>query len=409
MRTLLNFFIRLITLTIIIPAVLTSQPCLAQSQGVLLADDQGHTIYAQNENRYFTPASTLKILTSLAAINQLGKDFCFTTWAYYDESTKDLFLKGFGAPLLISEQIRRLATVIAKQVTCEHKKPGTVNNIIVDQTYFDPQITIPGAGVSSNPYDATNQALCANFNTIFLKWDNTKKKYISAEDQTPFPDIVARQIKPDILKSDRILLSYELRRCYAGILIQHFLKDSGINITGTVQEGIFPDSAVNRIEFKSSFCLTEIIKKLLQFSNNFMANQLMLTMGAQKCGPPATLDKGVSVLYRFARAQLGLTDFTIVEGSGLSRKNQLTPTQMQTVLLSFMPFHYLMKKDRNEFFKTGTLSDVRTRAGYIKGQDNRLYPFVIMLNQTKGNSYEPIRQLLHKKVAKAAALGAESE
>ena len=406
----MNFYIRLITLAIIIPAVFTCRICLAQSQGVLLADDQGHTIYAQNEHRYFIPASTLKILTSLAAINQLGKDFCFTTWAYYDESTKDLFLKGFGAPLLISEQIQRLSTLIARQVTNGQKESGTVNNIIVDQTYFDPQITIPGAGASTNPYDATNQALCANFNTIFLKWDNTLKKYISAEDQTPLPEIVERQIKPGIVKSDRILLSYELRRCYAGILIQHFLKDSGVNITGTVQEGIFPDSAVNRIEFKSVFCLTEIIKRLLQFSNNFMANQLMLTMGAKNCCPPATLDKGVGVLLRFARTQLGLTDFTIVEGSGLSRKNQLTPTQMQTVLLSFMPFHHLMRKDGNEFYKTGTLSDVRTRAGYIKGQDNRLYPFVIMLNQTtKGNSYEPIRQLLHKKVAKAAALNSSTK
>ncbi len=55
-----------------------------------------------------------------------------------------------------------------------------------------------------------------------------------------------------------------------------------------------------------------------------------------------------------------------------------------------------MKKG-NEYYKTGTLSDVRTRAGYFEGHDNRLYPFVIMLNETRVG-YENIRRELKQKV-----------
>ncbi len=59
-----------------------------------------------------------------------------------------------------------------------------------------------------------------------------------------------------------------------------------------------------------------------------------------------------------------------------------------------------LRRDGKEFYKTGTLSDVRSRAGFIRGDDNRLYPFVIMLNQTS-TGYDAIRRMLKDKVSKA--------
>lgn len=271
----------------------------------------------------------------------------------------------------------------------------------MDQTYFDSPIIIPGAGSSSNPYDATNGALCANFNTIFLKWDSRSKQYISAESQTPFPDILAKQIRPKSKKDDRILLTYDLRQKYPGVLMHDFLKKSGVKITGSVRTGKFTGSNKDCIVHTSSFSLSEIIKKLLKYSNNFIANQLMLTMGARTYGPPGTLEKGMTVLNKFARESMGIKNAAIVEGSGLSRHNQLTPAQMRDVLIAFMPWYELLRKDGNEFYKTGTLSDVRSRAGFIRGQNNRLYPFVIMLNQTS-TSYDGIRRMLKDKVSKAS-------
>lgn len=383
-------------------------PCLhvyAQSSGIILSDDQGRTIYAQNPDKPLIPASTLKILTSLAAIKTLGPDFRFQTWAYYDKATSDLYLKGFGDPLFISEEIQKFAYQISNRLSTQASKGGipsiNIRNIIVDQSYFTPRIKIPGAGSSTNPYDATNGALCANFNTIFLKWDNRNRQYISAEKQTPFPDILAKKIRPGSKKAGRILLSFNLRQDYPGMLMYYYLKQSGIKITGTVQEGVFTGSDRDCIVYTSSFNLADIVKKLLKFSNNFIANQLMLTMGARTAGPPATLEKGTAVLNKIAVETIGLKGVSFVEGSGLSRRNLVTPTQMRDLLIAFMPWYELLKTDGNEYYKTGTLSDVRSRAGYIRGKDNRLYPFVIMLNQTNSN-YNAIRRSLKEKVSKAS-------
>lgn len=375
----------------------------AQTSGILLSDDQGKTIYAKNPDKPLVPASTLKILTSLAALRTLGTDFHFQTWAYYDRTTDDLYMKGFGDPLFISEEINKFADQISRHLFKQTAKGMTpsaiIRNIIVDQTYFAPHITIPGAGSSTNPYDATNGALCANFNTIFLKWDSRSKQYISAESQTPFPDILARQITPGSKKTDRILLSYDLRQDYPGILMHYFLKKAGVKITGAVQKGNFTGADKDCIVYTSSCSLADIIEKLLKFSNNFIANQIMLTMGARISGPPATLEKGTAVLNKFAKETLGLKNLEIAEGSGLSRRNQLTPAQMRDILIAFMPWYEFLKRNENEYFKTGTLSDVRSRAGFIRGKDDRLYPFVIMLNQTD-TGYDAVRRMLKEKVSK---------
>jgi len=385
--------------------ITSSSHAWAQTSGIILSDDQGKTIYAKNPDKPLIPASTLKILTSLAAIRTLGPDFHFQTWACYDQTTCDLYLKGFGDPLFISEEINKFAHQISrhlfKQVSKKRISSAVIRNIIVDQTYFSPHITIPGAGSSTNPYDATNGALCANFNTIFLKWDSRSRQYVSAERQTPFPNILAQQITPISKKTGRILLSYDLRQTYPGILMHYFLKKSGVKITGSIQEGKFIGADKDCIVYTSSFTLADIIKKLLKFSNNFIANQLMLTMGARTSGPPATLDKGTAVLNKFAEETLGLKNIAFVEGSGLARHNHITPVQMRDILIAFMPWYKFLRRDGNEFYKTGTLSDVRSRAGFIRGQDNRLYPFVIMLNQTS-TGYDAIRRMLKEKVSKAS-------
>ena len=54
-----------------------------------------------------------------------------------------------------------------------------------------------------------------------------------------------------------------------------------------------------------------------------------------------------------------------------------------------MPYSYLLRKKGNDLYKTGTLTDVRTRAGYIIGLDKKLYPYVIMVNK-KDVGYEDI-------------------
>lgn len=372
-----------------------------KAPGILLADDQGKILYSQNKDSAYVPASIFKLFTSLAAMDILGKGHRFKTLFCYDKTSGNLHIKGLGDPLLISETINEMSQKIIHQIKTQVKaqaKPLEINRIILDNTYFDDRIRIPGTGGSLNPYDATTGSLCANFNTISFKWDPGLRQFISPEPQTPLLSEFFGTIQATGQKQGRILLDPKQRNLYPGLLMKYFLETKGITVKGAVGLGPFEGTKGETKTFESPFTLEQIIQKLLQYSNNFMANQLMLAMGAQRSGAPATLEKGVNALDVFAQKKLG-TKLIISEGSGLSRENRITPAQMLQVLVRFLPFHELLKcEDSREYYKTGTLSDVRTRAGFLRGKDDRLYPFVIMVNK-KDTGYEQIRQLLMEKVA----------
>jgi serine-type D-Ala-D-Ala carboxypeptidase/endopeptidase (penicillin-binding protein 4) len=388
--------------------------------GVILSNSQGEILYSRNPEKQFIPASILKILTSLAAFDILGKEYHFSTQYWFDEKSRDLYIKGLGDPLLISETIKRLSDKIILTLKTREREPGyiesgQINNIIIDQSFFAKQIKIPGKKTSLNPYDASIGALSANFNTINFKWDSHNNRYVSAEPQTPLLSIFYDDIKKTKLLQGRIILSQQESILYPGLLIKYFLEKSGLTINGSVQPGKLDTTNKNIESFQSPFKLTQIVQKLLKYSNNFMANQLLLTMGAKVSGEPATLEKGTRALKLFLKQNLNRKakqqskqmakqmatwqNIKIYEGSGLARSNLITPDQMLKILLKFMPYYSLLKNQGNDFYKTGTLSGVRTRAGYIMGADNKLYPYVIMVNQ-KGKGYEPILSNLMHRVSK---------
>ena len=362
--------------------------------GVVLADDQGEIIYAKNLEKQFIPASILKILTSLAAIAILGENYSFPTQYLFDNSSHDLYIKGFGDPLFISEVIEKLCNEIILKTQAEQ-----IHNITLDHTYFSGQIKIPGRGNSLNPYDASAGALCANFNTINFKWDSQKNRFVSGEPQTPLLSIFYKDIQQSGLNQGRIPLSKQQSLLYPGLLIKYFLEQHHIKITGSILLDNFDARGRKIYSFPSPFRLTDIVQKLLKFSNNFIANQLLLVIGAKRFGEPATVEKGLKALNLFSEQNLNLKNIKIHEGSGISRSNQITPDQMLKILLKFMPYHSLLKNSGKDFYKTGTLSGVRTRAGYIFGGDNRLYPYVIMVNQ-EGKGYDSILSKLIERVVR---------
>ena len=354
------------------------------NRGVVLSDDKGKIIYAENLEKQFIPASVLKILTSLAAFEILGENYRFSTQYLFDNSSRNLFIKGFGDPLFISEVIEKLCSEIILKTRTEQ-----IHNIILDHTYFAGQIRIPGKGGSLNPYDASVGALCANFNTINFKWSSQQEKFVSGETQTPLLPMFYKEIQQSGLNRGRILLSRQQIFLYPGLLIKYFLEQHNIKVTGSVLLNNLNAGGRKTYSFKSPFNLTDIVQKLLKFSNNFIANQLLLVMGAKKSGEPATVVKGLKAVNLFSQQSLNLKNIIIHEGSGISRSNLITPGQMLKILLKFMPYHSLLKRSGKDFYKTGTLSDVRTRAGYILGDDSRLYPYVIMVNQ-EGKGYDSV-------------------
>ena len=379
-------------------ALLSFRPTVAQARtgsatlGAILADGSGQVIYKKNAGRPFIPASILKILTGLTAFDVLGVSYRFPTLFYFDDTTKNLYVKGFGDPLFISEVIQQFCRQILQ--TYQIKR---INRIIIDDSYFSKEITIPGKGASLNPYDATVGALSANFNTIMFT-RSAGHTFISAEPQTPLLPVFLPEIRQTGLTEGRIILSPEKSRIYPGLLIGHFLKSKGIDLSGRVEIGVFPQKTdMVSHTFHSPFELTAVVQKLLKYSNNFMANQLVLAMGAKEHQAPATLEKGVASVKRFAEQKLSLTGPILTEGSGLSRENRITPEQMLAVLFAFKPYYELLNKQGTDHYKTGTLTGIRTRAGYFSGKDHRLYPYVIM-TQNDHNAYHRVYEKLRKMV-----------
>jgi len=381
---------------IICLAGLFISPCVYaenRTAGIVLADDHGNIRFDQNREKQFVPASILKILTSLSAIHILGEDYRFPTEYFFDTNSNDLFIKGFGDPLFISEVIEKLCHDISLKTN-----PKQIHHIILDQTYFSDRIRIPGKGASLNPYDAPIGALCANFNTLMFQWDGRKNRFISGEPQTPLLPIFHKDIQKTTLTQGRIILTKQQSLLYPGLLIKYFFEKNNITVTGSVFQGKFKGNKTGRGTFLSPFKIKEVVQKLLTYSNNYMANQLLLTLGAKTYGTPATLEKGVKAVELFSKQTLKLGHLTLLEGSGISRSNRISPDQMLKVLLEFMPYHSLLRRRDNDFFKTGTLSKVRTRAGYILGNDNRFYPYVIMVNQ-RNKDCESIRKNLLDRVS----------
>lgn len=356
---------------------------------ILVADPAGKIIIAKNERHKLVPASILKIFTSLGALHYLGSDFRYITEFFIDHNS-NLIIKGYGDPLLISEVVSLISRLLAGLIG----STTIINDIVVDDSYFNQPLTIPGISTSTQPYDAPNGALCVNFNTVFFK--RTKSGYISAEAQTPLLPYAEKKIKLLKPKNGRIVMSHQENEntIYAGKLFRYFLAYHGVNLRGTVKSGRVDQSADKLIyRYESRYTLPQIIAKLLEHSNNFTTNQLLISCGIKMFGPPGNLEKGVRALANFAADSLQINDMAIVEGSGISRNNRVSADQMLRVLAKFEPHRALMRHRGREYYKTGTLQGISTRAGYIASGDGGSYRYVVMIN-TPGKSTSPVMRKL---------------
>jgi len=152
LRTLLcmAFFVQAIF--IFYPAASTAKkriPCKSQiksTDSFLVATPQGKILFEKNAHKQRVPASTLKVLTALAALNHFGPSYTFKT-DFYMDATGSLIIKGYGDPLLVSEVLHQISAILASRI-------NAVQNIILDDSYFASQIAVPGCDNTTNPYDA---------------------------------------------------------------------------------------------------------------------------------------------------------------------------------------------------------------------------------------------------------------
>jgi len=390
-----RFLFFLACLTLLLPACTMAisfqglEDMLGPRDALVVSGPGNHVLFSHNADTLLIPASTLKILTALTAFHYLGKNYRFRTEFYMDPDS-NLKIKGYGDPLLISEVI---ADLTASLHDILKDKPHLLSNIIVDPSYFDTDVVIPGVTDTPEPYDSPNGALCVNFNTVNFKTVNNK--FISAEPQTPLLSMTLRHIKKTGLSLGRITLSHQKDEIafYAGYLFKYFLEQTGVNVAGKVLLGqVDPDDHLIFRHY-SPFTLVQVVEKMMAYSNNFMANQMFLETGITHAGPPGTLAKGVLAARIYAQKELALPELQISEGSGISRKNRITAKNLHQALLEFKPHYRLLRQNGTDFFKTGTLKDISTRVGFMGQDDATRYAYVIICN-TSGKSATHIKNRL---------------
>lgn len=350
---------------------------LAPAGLVFVIDAAGAELVAQNADQPFVPASVTKIVTSWLALQVLGEDYRFKTQFYLD-SKRVLYVRGGGDPFLISEELAVLAQNLVAKVGRD-----PLAGIVLDASYYPAGLEIPGAEISSRSYDAINSALAVNFNTISAV--RRGKTVQSAEEQTPITPLAISQFRargPE--GSGRISLSQEpaVSLRYAGELLAEFIKKAGGSVKGKIATGSVPAGLAPVYVHSQSRPLLEILRELLHSSNNYIANQVFLEVGAHKLGGPVSLKKSLQVAREILAANGLAKDIHLEEGSGLSRGNHFTARGLIKVLDLFAPHASLLKVGEGASYKTGTLDGVRTLAGYTSTVAHGQLRFVIAL---KGN------------------------
>jgi D-alanyl-D-alanine carboxypeptidase/D-alanyl-D-alanine-endopeptidase (penicillin-binding protein 4) len=429
---------------------------------VQVADlESGRIIMEKNPDLPLIPASTMKVVTSAAALHTLNPDFTFVTEILADdirdESVRNLFVKGSGDPYLVSEELFALTRALRDKGLQEIR-----GNVVVDDSYFTPEPPLDeNEKLGPRSYHAPYSALSLNFNSIKALVQPASRTGRAAEiiiDPVSEYSIVKANVKtvkgskpaveitkhaaPDdreIIRLDgtigveapawRRYVNVAVPSLYFGEVFKEFLLREGIRVVGKVVRGKVPPSAVSYYEFNSR-PLGGIVYWLNKFSNNFMAEQISMAMGAKVHGAPGTREKGLSVIRKFLLS-CGASEesFALSEASGLSRNNRLSASALVRVLLqASRDFSYnaeymasfgvagvdgtLKEKftdpsvKRRMRAKTGTLKGVNALAGYGITPSGKTFVFAVVVNSLeKGTGLIDFGDRIVRSIVDLPALG----
>ena len=351
---------------------------LAPSGLVLVMDEKGNELIAQNADEPFVPASVTKIVTAWLAMEVLGGDYRFETRFYLDDK-RVLYVRGGGDPFLISEELAPLATELVAAIG---KEP--ITGIVLDASYYPSDLRIPGIEDTNESYDALNSALAVNFNTIAAV--RKGKTVRSAEEQTPITPLAISQFQARGPQGrGRISLSKNpaVSLQYAGELIAAFIERAGGSVKGEISTGSVTEGLKPVYVHRQSRTLSQILIQLLIASNNYIANQVFLEIGGT-LGGAVSLEKSLKVANGMLAANGLAGAIHLEEGSGISRDNRFTARGLAKVLELFAPHADLLHGHDGGLNKTGTFSGVRTLAGYADTSKHGRVRFVIALGGNSG-------------------------
>ncbi len=405
-----------------------------------------------NNHQRLSPASSLKVVTCATALTSLGKDFKFKTYLEYDgifDSSGTLhgniYIRGNGDPTFGSDRYDSLTSYqrIYNTWLTKLKLLGIQKvdgRVMADATIFDNESIADGwqwediangygAGANGltfleNSYDLF---LCAGnkigdktsfVKTIpalpFFTFDN---QVTTAESKTGdetiiygAPSSTIREIKGTIplgKKEFKIKGALPDPPLLCVTLFEKFLKENQIQITHQpeVIKRNLPDSISHStlshiISIHYSPTLEMIVNETMTHSINTYAEDILKYLGTLN-NSVGTRKSGIQYIESFWKSKgVNLNGFEISDGCGLSRKNQLTSFQLAEILAKaskekeFQTFYNSLPElnsSKNKFnirAKSGSMSQIRSYAGYFKNKNNKLYSFAVIINNYTTDKYK---------------------
>jgi D-alanyl-D-alanine carboxypeptidase/D-alanyl-D-alanine-endopeptidase (penicillin-binding protein 4) len=388
-------------------------------------------LYSRDAEKYFTPASNAKLLTTAAALQQLGANFRIRT-SIYQDGIGVLRVVGRGDPSFSDTQLVELAKQLkAKGIT-------QIRKLIADDSYFQGDIVSPSwewEDVYSD-YGAPVNSLIVNENLFSLNlipqavgkplqlaWTDFNEarlwqiinQSVTAEEKQPGFINVSRELSGNVLriqgqlpaKTDPFLVkvpvvdpnNYFLRRFRTALIREKI----GLRETAVISGGVNQQE----LAFIESSPLSDLLMETNQNSNNLYAEALLRAIALQPKKPEqTTVNAGLEVL-KTTLTQLGVnpTGYSLVDGSGLSRHDLISPealvqvlqamakTPAASVYRSSLPVAGKSGTLKNRFkntpaegivqAKTGTVTGVVSLSGYLNTPKYEPLVFSIIVNQSE--------------------------
>jgi D-alanyl-D-alanine carboxypeptidase/D-alanyl-D-alanine-endopeptidase (penicillin-binding protein 4) len=406
--------------------------------------DDGQIIFSKDADELLNPASNVKLFTAAAAIWKLGPEYRFETEFLVDPEFKEgkaktLWVRGRGDPSITTERLYGMVSDIL------HAGVKEVQDIVVDDSWFDAERVAAGFDqeYGDRAYLAPTGALSLNWNTVgvFLRPAETAGGKATIEVEPPSDFFV---IEGDVstgnktqrrftvtssVDKDKVRQKIEAKgvvpvekgvwsvwkkidqpALYFGFTLKQLLVQRGVKVKGRIKGGVVPYGQKMLVSSQSD-TLDIVLKKLNKHSSNFVAEQLIKTIGAEGRGAPGSHAKGLDVVEEFLEKEVGLArgSYVMKNGSGLNDANRFSATQMNKLLVTMMNrFQYMPEyvssvgiagKDGTLKYrfegsdavgklraKTGTLETVSALSGYVESVGGEHFVFSIMVNDFSGRA-----------------------
>ncbi|NOH81292.1 serine-type D-Ala-D-Ala carboxypeptidase [Vibrio sp. RE86] len=311
-----------------------------------------------NQTQLFPPASTLKLVTALAAKLELGDDFRYQTSI---ESVKDdVVIRFSGDPTLTTPNLKQLLTTIKQSGISKITGDLWLDNSAF--TGYDRAVGWPW-DILGVCYSAPASAISLDDNcvqaSIYTETNGKTRVYVP-EHQPIYVTTLAKsvsKIEQESTQCDLELLSspdnhYQLQGClqsrskplplkfavqdsalYTQRVLNTLLRQQNIKLAGQIKIGKYNKQGKTLASHQSA-PLPDLLEVMLKKSDNLIADNLTKTIGAQFYHQPGSFGNGTKAIKQilFAKTGIDLEHTPLADGSGLSRNNRFTSQNMAAVL-----------------------------------------------------------------------------